>query len=116
LEVNNTFGGKHYYALSSNDCNVKKSFQVSPFNKIEGEYHIVLKNDFCKIDLVKDKELVFTASIEGKENANLENLVIAKFPLYGFKILYEIHRQALLLFLKRNKFYGSMGKEKGNIC
>ena len=116
LEVKNTFGGKHYYVLTSKDSYLDKTFHVSPFNKVEGQYHIILNDNFCQIDLIKENKIVFSASIEGKENINLNKNIIIKYPLYGFKILYEIHKHAAFLLLKNNKFYGTMNRKRGNIC
>ena len=102
LEVSNTFGGKHYYVLRELPAVVKKKFHVSPFNEIDGNYLIELKDDFCKFDLIVDNQKKFTASIDGKENDLLRNKLIFKFPFYGFKVLYEIHKEAFKIFLKKN--------------
>ena len=51
VEVNNTFGDRHLYTLNqlqkktngSYKASSKKTFHVSPFNPVEGEYHFTFK-------------------------------------------------------------------------
>jgi DUF1365 family protein len=45
LEVHNTYGGQHTYVLRPDErgrARVTKEFHVSPFNAVEGEYHVSL--------------------------------------------------------------------------
>lgn len=116
LEVSNTWGGKHFYVVTSPDSYIKKQFHVSPFNRIEGDYHIILNDTKCEVNIFVNGKQTFTSCIEGFENSLLEKHVWLKYPLYGYKILFEIHKHALLLFFKKNKFYGTMNNKKGNIC
>jgi len=55
-------------------------------------------------------------AIVGVENSFLKKYAWLKYPFYGYKIIFEIHKHALLLFLKKNKFYGTLNKKEGNIC
>jgi len=116
LEVSNTWGGKHFYVVTSLDSYVKKQFHVSPFNQIEGDYHVVISDKKCQVNINVDGSEIFTSSIEGFENSFLKIFAWLKYPVYGYRIMFEIHKHAFLLFLKKNKFYGTLNKKEGNIC
>jgi DUF1365 family protein len=125
VEVNNTFGDKHFYILSDKLDVAKKilpkQFHVSPFFDIKGEYHfsfhakkVVINyfnpessTYFFKSTLSEVKSLPFTK----------KNLIILtiKFPFQSFAVVAKIHWQAALLFFKKATFYKRPEPLKPNI-
>ena len=114
-EVHNTFGDRHNYVTKYNNVNEKvdKVFHVSPFFKIEGEYEFntKLNNKSLKIEIKynkKDKTKLLNAIFYGEQsNFNDKNLLLCFFiyPLMTIKVIYSIHFQALLLWIKGIKFF-----------
>ncbi len=110
-EVHNTFKQRHFYIISPKKKNkVKKSFHVSPFMKINGNYSLksnIKKNDiYVEIIYKGHKEKLF-ASFYGKKNTlHTKNLVKVFFiyPLMTLKIILGIHLEALRLLLKGVRF------------
>ncbi len=79
LEINNTFGEKHIYRVDVASAKnsdgaffwtIQKKFHVSPFNKVEGEYALKLKESgeefFIEINLIKDSQMFFSSFVKGK--------------------------------------------------
>jgi DUF1365 family protein len=121
-DVRNTFGSHHGYLLSSPGhapiCNdtvliCRKSFHVSPFCGVEGDYafrvrrqrdHITVAIDYCNCDGL----LLRTAiGMRGEPLTGLRAcraLIIQ--PLNALNVVVRIHWQALRLWLKRVPFHG----------
>jgi cyclopropane-fatty-acyl-phospholipid synthase len=78
-EVNNTFGEKHLYILGDMEGHTKgyaaryiadKSFHVSPFNNIAGQYEFLFTEIKNEIDIIirlhRNDEMVFEAKLFGR--------------------------------------------------
>ena len=126
-EVKNTFGEQHTYifkvqdeTLVQNKC--KKKFYVSPFIKMDCEYHFKTLNPREQLSVVinqndKDGKLLF-ASQDGISKAfNNKNLILSYLthPLMTFKIIGAIHYEAFKLWAKRIKLIAKKIKLKNNI-
>lgn len=118
-EVRNTFGEMHHYVarLVAEDqadpmkliCRIPKQFYVSPFFRVDGEYHIHLKKldeEFSiSIDLHDHTGLVFSASMNGDGlELNTRNLrrTLCRLPFFALTIMVRIHWQALRLYFDRH--------------
>lgn len=115
-EVNNTFGERHSYfcfhddhrAICAGDrLSARKMFHVSPFMKVEGRYAFRFSTDGNRvavtIDLEDDEGLLLRTAIVGRPSAlSTRSLLalLARNPLYPFKVIGLIHYQAVRLFLK----------------
>ncbi len=115
-EVNNTFGERHSYfcfhddhrAIGPHDIlNARKAFHVSPFMKVEGRYafRFDVREDriAIAIDLSDHEGLLLRTSVAGKPVPLAERSLLpllARNPLYPFKVIGLIHYQAVKLFLK----------------
>ena len=114
-EVHNTFGDRHNYVTKYNKLNEKvdKVFHVSPFFKIEGEYEFdtILNNKSLKIEIKyykKDRTNLLNAIFYGEQSEfNDKYLLLCFFlyPLMTLKVIYSIHFQALLLWIKGIQFF-----------
>ncbi len=120
-EVRNTFGEMHHYVArlepedpadstdsSAHVCRIPKQFYVSPFFRVEGEYHIRMEksgDEFSiNIRLHDHTGLVLTASMCGEgQELNTRNLrrTLCRLPFFAFTIMARIHWQALKLFFVR---------------
>lgn len=115
-EVNNTFGETISYILPSGSNESLKEMQVSPFNRIEGDYKFTFtsKDTFEKVAIqyfINEKLIIF-ASIEGhQQEFNAKNLfsLFLKNPIHNLGAVFFIHLEALFLFLKKVPFYGKNG-------
>ena len=126
-EVNNTFGGRHYYLLESKQqdhirfgeaLEAKKDFHVSPFYYLAGRYQFRFMRretaagsaqNVSRIEYWIDDQLQLTTSISGQElPLTRQNawLAIVKYPLQTFGITLKIHWQAIRLWAKGVVFYG----------
>jgi hypothetical protein len=115
-EVNNTFGERHSYLCAHDDHRViatgdrlwsHKVFHVSPFIAVEGRYAFRFtmgkNNAAIAIDLEDEQGLLLRTSVGGRLmplTATHLLGVLAKNPLYPFKVIGLIHYQAIKLFLK----------------
>jgi DUF1365 family protein len=132
-EVNNTFGERHTYLLQpqigkteiayGESLESKKIFHVSPFFDLKGEYvfHFMKRENshkigqskqhsqhLSKIEYFVDRELQLITSISGKEypiTRSTRLRAILSFPALTFGIIFKIHWQALILWLKGVSFY-----------
>lgn len=117
-EVHNTFKDRHYYLTKYNAKNeiAEKTFHVSPFFKIEGEYEFATKlnNNSLKVEIKYSKNKnnknisLLNAVFYGKKTKfNNTNILIYFFtyPLMTIKIIYSIHLQAFFLWIKGIKFF-----------
>ncbi len=115
-EVNNTFGERHSYLCFHDDHRVigpqdtlgaRKVFHVSPFMKVEGHYafRFGMTRDqvAITINFADEEGLMLRTAVGGRPGA-LESgsllTLLAKNPLYPFKVIGLIHYQAVKLFLK----------------
>jgi len=115
-EVNNTFVERHSYlcfhdghrAIEPGDIlNARKVFHVSPFMKVEGHYAFrftaTRERIAITIDLENDEGMMLRTAVGGRPRAMTAGSllsVLAKNPLYPFKVIGLIHCQAVKLFLK----------------
>lgn len=125
-EVNNTFGEHHLYLLYKKNDDVvdknkeKKSFQfnaqkamhVSPFCEVKGSYHFSFKERetscLTKIDYHDENGCLLKTAISANKlemsNTNLCKALISQ-PFLTFGVMFRIHWQALLLWIKRVPFF-----------
>ncbi len=115
VEVNNTFGERHYYWIdenrplnSPNWFKVSKAFYVSPFMKVEGYYKFkfsVKENSVdISINYFSDTDrLKLSTSIKGSTE-NLAEIsflkTVIKYGPASVLITFRIHFQALRLYIK----------------
>lgn len=110
FEVSNTFGQRHSYVvpLTGSEKPVHaKSFHVSPFNKIEGQYSFAVQAPGEKISLnislrVEGKPILqawFNGDRHGLNDWALLRSFFS-FPLQPLKVVAGIHWEALKLWLK----------------
>lgn len=115
-EVNNTFGETHSYILDPLEPAGAKKMQVSPFNRIEGEYEFSFFSEQTmeKIDIrysLADQQVIL-ASVYGKPEEWSAAAFLKLFltnPVQNFLTLILIHFEALRLYLKKIPFYGKNG-------
>lgn len=112
-QVNNTFGDTHIYPLVCEPTlmpvtwQFSKGFFVSPFFNMEGTYEVALESEgvtpHIRVDLHRDGEKVFAASLKGVgkpfNRAQLINTLI-KFPVTLLLTMPRIHFQAMKLYFK----------------
>lgn len=112
-EVHNTFGGRHCYASGpfapgeNAFTATEKTFRVSPFNKVEGQYGLRVSapaDDVAVgVSLTTHEGPVLKAYFTGHwqplSNRSLLR-VLAGFPLMTFKVMAGIHWEALKLWAK----------------
>tara|TARA_B110000003_G_C16524053_1_gene486180 strand:- start:225 stop:1040 length:816 start_codon:yes stop_codon:yes gene_type:complete len=91
-EVNNTFGDRHIYPLTSLEqtasdtweARCPKDFHVSPFNDLQGVYHFRFQlrpeSVRCEVDLHRDQHCVLKTWIQG-EGHPLTTGHLAKYAL-----------------------------------
>ena len=120
VEVNNTpWGEQHIYVVRASEPakklivaqNVQKTFHVSPFMEMGMHYRMLLSHPGEKIGIKMENhqhgEKVFDVSLSlGRKPLNSLELakVVAKYPLYSFKVFAGIYFQALKLYIKRVPF------------
>ena len=112
-EVNNTFGGRHFYVLPA-EAKEDRVFQacpkklyVSPFNDVSGGYRFALRLPGEKLALSIDQSdaegHVLQAAFAGRrrplDDANLLRLLLI-YPLLTVKVVAAIHWEALKLWCK----------------
>jgi DUF1365 family protein len=112
-EVNNTFGGRHAYALPAVPVdgrvvqNTPKRLYVSPFNDVSGGYRFAVQLPAERVALSIDQHdvegLVLRAAFTGRRRTlddwNLLRVVVL-YPLLTLKVVAAIHWEALKLWLK----------------
>jgi uncharacterized protein len=109
-EVSNTFGQRHAYVLpvdQGTSHRVEKSFYVSPFNEVAGEYHFSVERGLThlrlNIALFEQGTLKLTARFEGDEALLADRALLGglvRLVLQPIKVMAAIHWQALKLYLK----------------
>ena len=113
-EVNNTFGGRHFYVVPAGDPEsgvhfhgARKAFYVSPFNDVAGEYtfHVQALDEkmVVGVNLKTDGKPLLTANIIGRVQPLCNRTLAAallRTPLLTFKVIAGIHFEALRLWMK----------------
>lgn len=117
-EVRNTFGEMHHYVANLEtadsdetetlECRIPKEFYVSPFFRVDGEYHIRIesteKHLRISVDLHDDTGHVFSASMDGESREmTSHNLLrtVCRMPFFALTIMTKIHWQAIRLYFAR---------------
>ena len=112
-EVSNTFGEHHFYqsvvepGQGEIHHSAKKALYVSPFNTMEGDYRFSVRppaeSVFTGITLSTGEGGIMTAYFDG-ERRPLSDWMLIKvslaYPFMTAKVVFGIHWQALLLWLK----------------
>lgn len=109
-EVHNTYGQRHCYVVRTDDAGraeVEKSFYVSPFNDLAGEYHLVLPEPDSlgrvrlAITLQGDGHEPFTATLTGRaRRATIAEVIRAqaRAPLSPWLVSLRIRVQGVRLW------------------
>jgi DUF1365 family protein len=115
-EVNNTFGERHAYLLAhrnqplrnGEDLTAAKSFFVSPFFRVEGEYRFRFMNPpgrtVARIDYHDGDTALLNTSMSGiyaPLDARAMLRALFGYPMFTFGVIVRIHYHALRLWLKR---------------
>lgn len=112
-EVRNTFGESHVYvAAASADHAAAKSFHVSPFLAVEGEYRFSVREPGARFVLrIENRvrgELQHLATLAGERRTltdpGLARLVFA-MPLMTIGVTAAIHWQALRIWLRGGRYH-----------
>ena len=111
VEVHNTYGGRHSYVLRPDPqgrADTDKTFYVSPFNDVEGEYAIRLTLSPSTVGVairlrVRDEPLV-TATVTGTPRPATTSAVArtaARYPLMPQRVSGLIRLHGIWLWLRR---------------
>ncbi|MBX3604406.1 MAG: DUF1365 domain-containing protein [Piscinibacter sp.] len=114
VEVNNTFGERHFYLLHGPDLaygreqRAAKVFHVSPFCRVAGTYRFRFlrsaRHAVARVDHDDDQGPLLQTSVSGTLAPLTPARLRAAFfgmPLMTFGVIARIHWQALRLWLKR---------------
>lgn len=120
-EVNNTFGERHAYVIKHpNGQHIRahdvirrdKSFHVSPFMPLAGEYHFSFEHRadrfIAKINYWADDQLTLKTVITGRPQELTARNITRTVIQYGWStvmVVLRIHWQALLLVARKAPFY-----------
>lgn len=113
-EVNNTFGGRHVYALEAKSGpagtirqSCAKRLYVSPFNDMSGGYRFAVRAPAEKIGLSIDQHdaegHLLQAAFAGRRHALTDRgllRIMLVYPFLTLKVVVGIHWEALKLWLK----------------
>jgi len=109
-EVSNTFGESHSYVLPVEEGvhhRANKCFYVSPFNRVEGEYHFSAERqkDHLRLNiaLFEHGKLKLAARFEGDEEPLTDSALLGglmRLVLQPIKVIAAIHWQAAKLYVK----------------
>ena len=115
-EVNNTFGQTHAYVIPATGGRreaqrAAKSFYVSPFSQVEGEYRFDIAAPSETLELRIVKAVAGRPDFVATQTANRETLTDQRLkalfwlmPLLTLKVVAAIHWEALRLLLKGAPF------------
>lgn len=114
-EVRNTFGERHCYVASVGHArdvhSAEKSFHVSPFLDVSGQYRFTVRDPGATLDVVveniEDGERIHMANIKARLlNATSGNLLILalKNPLSTLGVTFAIHWQAFRLWTRGARY------------
>lgn len=112
-EVGNTFGEQKYYFSSQNQFTATKNFYVSPFIEHNHEFFFSLSHDDESLSLsvrTQDdlKQPILTASMQGSFEEITKKTILRSFiqhPFINFKVIFLIHLQAFILFIKKLPYH-----------
>lgn len=119
-EVNNTFGERHTYVLDhpqyGQTLHAKKAFHVSPFCKVEGEYHFTFKRSgdhglsavAVRVDYDDNEGPLLLTGVGGRLQpltTESRRHALWRYPLMTAAVITRIHWHALLLWIKRVPFH-----------
>lgn len=112
-EVGNTFGEQKYFYTNKLEDIQAKEFYVSPFIQHHYDFKFRLAveaKNFCLSVITQTEEAkpILTASMNARMEPLSKRTIFAalmRHPLINFKVIFLIHFQALLLYLKRIRFY-----------
>ena len=124
VEVNNTFGERHFYVLADahygEEIAADKAFHVSPFCAVEGGYRFRFlrtgqntalqspERCIARIDYDDTAGPLIQTSVSGVlEPITAASLQRAmwRYPAMTFGVVFHIHLQAMILWFKRVKFW-----------
>lgn len=120
-EVRNTFGERHcYVARADGERSVHfadKSFHVSPFFDVSGQYRFTLREPGPTLDVIveniKDGSRTHLANIKARmlpaTTSNFLTLAL-KNPMSTLGVSFGIHWQALLLWAKGARYFSKPAK------
>lgn len=127
-EVRNTFGEDHIYVVSTQAIrptgthDQKKRFHVSPFLPMQGHYYFSTEIPAGKLRLVIRETIdgvpTLVASFDGAARALTDRnllLCFARYPLMTLRVVWGIHYQAVLLFLKGISYFSRPQPPKGRV-
>lgn len=114
-EVNNTFRERHLYLLENPELRgrdtlfrARKSFHVSPFNDLRGEYVFSFSPPLphldIRVDIVRGGRAVFLSQLEGKASPlSTKNLALTavRHPLMAAMTMPRILTQAADLYFRK---------------
>lgn len=111
LEIHNTYGQRQAHLVhpdQSGRATLEKSFYVSPFFEVRGEYRVRLMLDahhvHASVNLHQDGQLVFTADFTGTpEPSTLGNVARAalRTPFATYQTMVRIRAHGIWLWLRR---------------
>lgn len=112
-EVGNTFGEQKYFYTSRLEDIQAKEFYVSPFIQHQYDFKFQLAIETSNFVLrvitqTQEAEPILTASMNARMEPLTKKTILSalfRHPLINFKVIFLIHFQALLLYLKRMRFY-----------
>ncbi|MDX2232899.1 MAG: DUF1365 domain-containing protein [Hyphomonadaceae bacterium] len=116
-EVNNTFGETHAYVAPVADAPIhthhaRKLFHVSPLLAVEGDYHFRIVAPGRRFRLVVDNLLngvrQHSATLVGEARPLTDawlGRILFTMPLMTLQVIFAIHWQALLLFLRGARYH-----------
>ncbi|MFV0533949.1 MAG: DUF1365 domain-containing protein [Cumulibacter sp.] len=115
LEVHNTYGGRHAYLLDHDEhgsARIDKSFYVSPFNDVNGQYDVrvrLARDDIeVSVDLIREGRCTFSAAFRGTPRvANRRALlrVVLRHPLVTQRVSALIRLHGIWLWMRRLPIY-----------
>jgi DUF1365 family protein len=124
-EVSNTFGERHFYAMTpitgadgkiTQSC--EKAFFVSPFLEMDLRYDFTVtppgESARVAMRVMRGQEAVLTASFSGAHRALTDaNLLRAWVgnPLMTFKVIVAIHWEALKMVIKGMRYLGRNARD-----
>ena len=117
-EISNTFGEMKMFLIDSRnekgfEQNATKYFYVSPFTELDEEFEFRYQIPAEKMNIqinVKNKQgfKFFISTLTGIQKKLTDNRLLAyvfRFPFITIKILWSIHFQAMLLWLKKVPYH-----------